>query len=123
MAFRSIHEEMKKKNLQNRAPRVKAGQTVPGETRPALSLAHGALGHRRPPPNGPVFNMKTVFILNTGPFGGGLRCPRAPCARLSAGRVSPGTVCPAFTRGARFCRFFFFISSCIERKAIGVAKR
>lgn len=61
MAFRDLHEEMKERNPQNRAPRFKAGQTLPGDTRGALHLAQGDLGHQRPLPTGPVLDMKTVF--------------------------------------------------------------
>ncbi|KAG5648060.1 hypothetical protein DXG03_007095 [Asterophora parasitica] len=61
LATRSLHEETKEKNTNDRPPRTKAGQILPGETRPALSLARGALGHRRPPPKGPILSMKTVF--------------------------------------------------------------
>lgn len=61
LVTQALHEEMKQKHPQSRVPRNKAGQIVPGETRPALSLSRGALGHRRPPPKGPVLSMKTVF--------------------------------------------------------------
>ncbi|KAF8622909.1 hypothetical protein AX15_006670 [Amanita polypyramis BW_CC] len=61
MAFRAIHEELKEKNPHVRPPRLRAGQTVPGDTRAALDLSQGDLGHRRPPPKGPMLNMKTVF--------------------------------------------------------------
>ncbi|RDB29186.1 50S ribosomal protein L17 [Hypsizygus marmoreus] len=61
VAFRSIHEEMKERNPQNRAPRPKAGQALPGETRPTLSLARGALARRETTSTSPVLSMKTVF--------------------------------------------------------------
>ncbi|KAG6888684.1 hypothetical protein C0995_006674 [Termitomyces sp. Mi166 len=61
LATRSMHEEAKEKNAQNTAQRHRAGQILPGETRPALSLAHGALGHRRPPPEGRVLSMRLLF--------------------------------------------------------------
>ncbi|KAF5377438.1 hypothetical protein D9615_005329 [Tricholomella constricta] len=61
MATRSLHEEKKERSPHIRPPRTKAGQILPGETRPALSLARGALGHRRPPPKGPVLSLNTVF--------------------------------------------------------------
>lgn len=61
VAFRAIHEEMKEKNSANTAPRRRAGQTVPGDTRPALHLAQGELGHQRPAPKGPILSMKNVF--------------------------------------------------------------
>lgn len=61
MATRSLHEDMKERNMQNRPPRTKAGQILPGETRPALNLARGTVGHHRPPPKDPVLCMNTVF--------------------------------------------------------------
>ncbi|KAF8640657.1 hypothetical protein AX17_000314 [Amanita inopinata Kibby_2008] len=61
MALRTIHEELKEKNSVNRPPRLKAGETVPGETRAALDLARGVLGHRRSPPKGLLLNMRTLF--------------------------------------------------------------
>ncbi|TFK41075.1 ribosomal protein L17 [Crucibulum laeve] len=61
MAFRAIHEEMKEKNPRNSAPRRRAGQTVPGETRAGLDLSKGELGHKRPLPEGRLLTMKTVF--------------------------------------------------------------
>ncbi|KAF9460812.1 ribosomal protein L17 [Collybia nuda] len=61
VAIRTLHEEMKKRNPQSRAPASKAGQTLPGETRGALHLAQGDLGHQRPLPTSPVLDMKAVF--------------------------------------------------------------
>jgi large subunit ribosomal protein L17 len=61
MSFKKIHEELKAKNSHARPQRLRAGQTVPGDTRAALDLAQGALGHRRPLPRGPILDMKTVF--------------------------------------------------------------
>ncbi|KAF9015269.1 ribosomal protein L17 [Cyathus striatus] len=55
IAFRTMHEETDK-TTSNR-PRRKAGHIFPGETRAALDLAHGNLGHRQPAPRSPVFNM------------------------------------------------------------------
>lgn len=60
MAFRAIHEELKDKNPHVRPPRLRAGQVVPGDTRAALDLAQGDLGHRRPLPKAPMLNMKAV---------------------------------------------------------------
>ncbi|PFH54553.1 hypothetical protein AMATHDRAFT_134373 [Amanita thiersii Skay4041] len=59
MALRTLHEERKGSDC--RTHRLKAGQTVPGETRAALDLVQGALGHRRPQPKNPLLNMRTVF--------------------------------------------------------------
>lgn len=39
------------------------GQAVPGETRGALDLARGALGHRKPEPEGTLLNVKSMFGL------------------------------------------------------------
>jgi len=61
MALRTIHEEMKERNPQSRAPRPKAGQALPGETRSALDMARGKLGERKLIPNGPVLDLKSVF--------------------------------------------------------------
>ncbi|KAG6911900.1 hypothetical protein DXG01_000147 [Tephrocybe rancida] len=61
VANRSLHETAKEKNPKTPPPRHRAGQALPGETRPALSLAKGALGYRRPPPKGPVLDMRTTF--------------------------------------------------------------
>jgi len=61
MAVRTIHEEIKERNPRSKVPHIKAGHTLPGETRAALHLAQGELGHQRPLPKSPVLNMKTVF--------------------------------------------------------------
>jgi len=61
LGFRQIHEELKEKNPRAKPRRLRAGETAPGDTRAALDLARGALGHRRPPPRGPILDMKTVF--------------------------------------------------------------
>ncbi|KAG6845771.1 hypothetical protein H0H87_003825 [Tephrocybe sp. NHM501043] len=65
LANRSLHEAAKEQGAKAKTPAVpprrRAGQALPGETRPALSLAQGALGHRRPPPEGRVLDMHTVF--------------------------------------------------------------
>lgn len=61
MVTHSMHQEAKEKNAQSTAQRQRAGQIMPGETRPALSLAHGALGHRRSPPKGPVLSTRLLF--------------------------------------------------------------
>ncbi|KAG6820108.1 hypothetical protein H0H93_005255 [Arthromyces matolae] len=58
---RSVHEGDKLKNSKSTAQRHRAGQILPGETRPALGLSQGVLGHRRPPPEGPVLSMRTLF--------------------------------------------------------------
>ncbi|KAG6829391.1 hypothetical protein H0H92_004659 [Tricholoma furcatifolium] len=61
LAVRSLHEEAKGRNVENTPERHRAGQVLPGETRPALSLSHGALGHQRPRPSGRVLSLRTVF--------------------------------------------------------------
>lgn len=61
VAFRALHEELKDKNPHARSPRLKAGHTVPGDTRAALNLAQGGLGQFKSFPKGPTLNMKTVF--------------------------------------------------------------
>jgi len=61
VTLRTLHQETKERDPQSRPLRTKAGQALPGETRPAVSLARGALGHPRPPPSGPVLSMRTVF--------------------------------------------------------------
>jgi len=61
VAFRTIHEQMKQKNIQNRAPNRRAGEAAPGETRPALNLAQGALGHQRLAPNGRILTTGSIF--------------------------------------------------------------
>ena len=61
MALKAIHEEMKERNPQNRAPRPRAGQALPGETRGALHMAQGVLGERGRIPNGPVLSLKSIF--------------------------------------------------------------
>lgn len=61
MALRTIHDEMKERNPQNRAPRPKAGQALPGETHGALHIAQGELGKRKPSPRGRILNLRSVF--------------------------------------------------------------
>ncbi|KAG6897351.1 hypothetical protein C0992_002277 [Termitomyces sp. T32_za158] len=61
MVTHSMHQEAKEKNVQSTPQRQRAGQIQPGETRPALSLAQGALGHRRPPPKERVLSMRLLF--------------------------------------------------------------
>ncbi|KAG6842585.1 hypothetical protein C0991_000111 [Blastosporella zonata] len=60
LANRSLHETSKEKNPKAPVPRRRAGQALPGEIRPALSLAQGALGHHRPAPRR-VLDLHTVF--------------------------------------------------------------
>ena len=62
VAFRSLHDEAKERHPQNRPARTtKAGQLLPGETRPALTLARGALGHHRPQSTSHRLSVKAVF--------------------------------------------------------------
>ena len=61
MALRVIHDEMKERNLQNQAPRPKAGQALPGETLGALHMSQGELGERKPIQRGPVLSLRSVF--------------------------------------------------------------
>jgi large subunit ribosomal protein L17 len=61
MALRTIHDEMKERNPQNRAPRTKAGQALPGETQGALHMAQGELGERKSLPRGPILSLRSVF--------------------------------------------------------------
>ncbi|KAF5374947.1 hypothetical protein D9758_000198 [Tetrapyrgos nigripes] len=44
---------------------LKAGQLAPGDTRSALHLAQGALGHQKPPPRTPVLTMN--YLLGRKP--------------------------------------------------------
>jgi len=61
MALRTIHDEMKERNPQNRPPRPKAGQALPGETQGALRIAQGELGQRKTLPVGRILSLRSVF--------------------------------------------------------------
>lgn len=67
MAFKSIRDEMLKKDSTKRAPRLKAGYKRLGETQPALGIAQGKLGQHGPIPNrrkSPVITMVNALREN-----------------------------------------------------------
>lgn len=61
-AIRTMQEQMKEDNPRKEPGRrnTVAGQKLPGETRSAITLSEGALGHFRPPPSGRVLSVRNL---------------------------------------------------------------
>ncbi|KAL0951077.1 hypothetical protein HGRIS_007815 [Hohenbuehelia grisea] len=60
VAFKKLYDESNKQtSMKPRPPKPRAGQAIPGETRSALDLAQGALGHQRPKPK--LLSMDSLF--------------------------------------------------------------